>query len=106
MATDFIATIIATPYLLVPIVAWLWKFASLPKVDWSKVAAGLVMILSANFIGALATAFEPYATMSVGSALMALFSLFGIVANLLGLAIVGFYLFVDGLLMWKVEWPF
>lgn len=106
MATDFVATIIATPYLLVPVVAWLWKFAGLPKVDWGKITAGLVLVLSAGFINALAAAFEPYATMSVGSALLALFSLFGIVGNLLGLAIVGFYLFVDGLLMWKVEWPF
>ena len=97
--SDWVTTIIGTPYLVVPIVAWLWSLAKLPKVQWDKVASGVLMVFSAQFLNALAGVFAPYA--GWGPALQALFSFFGIVSNVLGLAIIGFYLLVDALMMWK-----
>ena len=100
--SDWVGTIVATPYLIVPIVIWLWQTAKLPRVEWQKIGAGVLMVFAGNFLTMLADIFSPYAASGWGSALSAFFSFFATIANVLGLAIIGFYLLVDALLMWKV----
>jgi len=100
--SDWITTIIGTPYLIVPIVVWLWQAAKLPKVNWARIGAGVLMVFAANFLNMLVEVFSPFASQGWGSALVAFFSFFATIANVLGLAIIGFYLLMDALLMWKV----
>lgn len=103
---DIVSTIVATPYLIVPLVAWLLRFTGLGEISWNEVTPGLVMILAADIIGKLSATFEVYAGHEMGTALLALFSMFEIVTRMLGLAIVGFVLLMDGILNWRVDWPF
>ena len=100
--SDWVTAIVQTPYLVVPVVAYLWAIAKLPKPKWDRIAAGVLMVFSADFLNALAQAFVPYAAQSWGAAFMALFSFIAIVAKIVGLAIVGLYLLVDALLLWKI----
>ena len=107
--SDWITTIISGLYhvmpivapIVVPIVVWLWQTAKLPKVNWDRIAAGILMTFASVFLEALVYVFTPWAEMSWGSAFIALFSFFATISQILGLAIIGFYLLVDALLMWK-----
>ncbi|MBR9679522.1 MAG: hypothetical protein GOU99_00550 [Candidatus Altiarchaeota archaeon] len=100
--TEWMATIVNTPYLLVPIVAWLWNQAKFPKMDWGKLAAGVLFTFSGAIFNTLANSFAPYVISPWGAFFLSLFSFFGTISEVLGLAIIALYILVDTLKMWSL----
>ncbi len=48
-------------YFLVPVLAVLWKYSGLPKLDWTNLVRGTVLLFGAEFINQFAAMLTNYA---------------------------------------------
>jgi hypothetical protein len=97
MASEWVAAIIETPYLLVPLMAWLWDLARFPKVKWGKVAGGALLTLAGKLMQMLLLALGP----SLGNEVMAwpgaFITILANVSTVAGLIIIAAYVLAGAL---------
>lgn len=98
---DVITTIVNAPYLIVPVFLWLWQAARFPRIDANKIGVGVLLTFAGVFMQGLANAFAPYVGQSWGVLFSGVFSFLAIMADVLGLVIVGVFLAVESLNLWK-----
>ncbi len=99
--TDWIATIVGTPYLVAPLVAWLWAKAEFPEVKWGKVAAGALLTFGGELLKTLILALGPFLANEWMTWPGSLISLAGTASTIVGLAVMGFYVLYGALITWK-----
>ncbi|MBR9689326.1 MAG: hypothetical protein GOV01_00295 [Candidatus Altiarchaeota archaeon] len=101
MALEWASAIIETPYLIVPIIAWLWGRAKFPQFKWNKIAAGALMTFGGKMLGTLILAMGPFLANEWMAWPGTIISLVGTVSLIMGLGIIGFYTLYGALLTWK-----
>ncbi|MBR9681406.1 MAG: hypothetical protein GOV00_01255 [Candidatus Altiarchaeota archaeon] len=99
--SDFVTSIVNTPYLIVPVFLWLWQMAKFPRIDANKMGVGVLLTLSGLFMYGLANAFAPYAGEGWGIMFAGLFSFLAILLDVLGLVIIGVFAVVEAINLWK-----
>ncbi len=99
--SDFVTAIVNTPYLIVPVFLWLWQVAKFPRMDANKIGVGVLMTLSGLFMNGLANAFAPYTADSWGVLFTGLFSFLAIILDVLGLVVIGVFLLVEAVNLWR-----
>ncbi|HDR53399.1 MAG TPA: hypothetical protein ENN60_01850 [archaeon] len=99
--TDIVTTIVNTPYLILPVFVWLWGVAKFPRINLERIGVGVMLTLSGLFLNSLANAFAPYAGQSWGILFAGVFSFLAILADVLGLVILGVFCVVEAVQMWK-----
>lgn len=101
MAADWVANIIETPYLILPILAYLWSRAKFPNIKWNKIAAGALLSFGGKTLQTLVLALGPY----LGNAWMiwpvGLISLLATVSIVVGLLIMGVFILVGAISTFK-----
>jgi hypothetical protein len=101
--TDWISAIIETPYLIAPIMAWLWTRANFPSIRWGKIAAGALLIFGGKTLNTLVLAMGPFLANEWMAWPGSMISLIGTVSSIMGLAIMGFYVLYGALVTWKLR---
>ena len=99
--SDFVTAIVNTPYLIIPVFLWFWQMAKFPRIDINKIGVGVLMVLSGLFMNGLANAFAPYGAESWGILFTGLFSFLAILMDVLGLVVIGVFLVVEAINLWK-----
>jgi hypothetical protein len=100
---DFVTAIIETPYIIAPVMAWLWAQANFPSIKWGKVASGALMAFGGKILSTLILALGPFLSNEWMTWPGSLINLVGTVSSILGLAIMGFYVLYGALVTWKLR---
>ncbi len=90
--TDWILSILATPYIATPIVAWLWKQAKFPELNWKKIFRGVALTFAASILQTLSMSLSSLTSNDWIFWIVSLTHVLGSASQLFGLAIIGFYL--------------
>lgn|GEM_PF-2931916 len=101
MAADWVANIIETPYLILPIVAYLWMKANFPNFKWNKVAAGALLSFAGNTLQTLVLALSPYLSNPFMIWPASIVSVIGTVCIVVGLFIMGIFLLTGAISTWR-----
>ena len=92
--TDWILSILATPYMVTPIVAWLWKQAKFPELNWKKIFLGVALTFAASILQTFSISLANLSSNDGVLWIVSLTHILGSVSNLLGLFIIGLYVII------------
>ena len=92
--TDWILSILATPYIATPIVAWLWKQAKFPELNWKKIFLGVALTFAASILQTFSMSLASLSSNDWILWIVSLTHLFGGISHLFGLIIIGFYVII------------
>lgn len=92
MASDWVTAVVETPYLVLPVVVWLWEQTRLPRVKWGRIGAGALLTLGGRILSRLVLALGPLVGQEWLRLPMAGLSLLANAATVTGLAVMGFYI--------------
>ena len=89
--TDWILSILATPYIATPIVAWLWKQAKFPELNWKKIFLGVALTFAASILQTFSMSLSSLTSNDWIFWIVSLTHILGSVSHLFGLAVIGLY---------------
>ena len=98
---DFVTAILETPYIIVPVFIWLWSQAKLPRIEWSKISAGVLFTLAGSLMKTLSLTLATYVSYDWMYWPITLASLFGNLSMMAGLAMIGIYITYYAIVLWK-----
>lgn len=98
---DFVTAILGTPYIIVPVFIWLWAQAKLPRIEWSKISAGVLFTFAGSLMKTLSLSLTTYVSYNWVYWPITLTSLFGDLCMMAGLAMIGIYITYYALVLWK-----
>ncbi len=96
--SDWIATLITTPYTVVPLLAWLWSIAKLPKVKWGRIAGGAMLVFAGTMLNAFGAAIAAYPW---AASVMPVINGLAVIINAVGLLAIVLYAFAEALALFK-----
>ncbi len=85
-------------YLVIPLLAALWKFFKLPKFEWKSALFSSLIVLSADVFRRAAGIFAPYSSFGLGSFFSSFFSFLADITLVIGLTLTAFFLLYEALL--------
>lgn len=101
MAGEWLSTLVETPYLVLPLVVWIWEKTRLPRVKWGRIGAGALLTFAGRVLSRLVMALGP----AMGNEWMRMpTAALGLISNastITGLAVMGFYVLRESLSLLK-----
>ena len=92
---DWVNTILATPFLMVPIVAFLWSKAKFPEMHWKKIFLGVILTFVGSVLHTLALSLSMYSSYDWFLWIISGATILGNSCHLIGLGIIGVQALID-----------
>ncbi len=98
---ELLQTLLGTPYLTIPAVIAVWKYADLPKIRWNEIVAGALLVFAGDILAKFALAMSPYNQNEWFQWLITLSGLASRMAIYVGYAVMGVFLAIRAWSSWK-----
>ena len=99
--SELLTLILGTPYLTLPLIIAVWKYADLPKIKWNEIVAGALLVFAGDILVKFSVAMSPYNKNEWFQWLITLAGISSRLAIYLGYLIMGSFLIIRAWNSWK-----